>query len=86
MVIHFNRLLFTVFSERVFSRGLDYVAVSRPTELNKVFLLAPLTERQFYACPLQRHEIAEEYNKLRNLHPLDTHNETRTNTTELPLA
>jgi hypothetical protein len=74
----------TIAGERIFSRGLDYVAVSRPTELSKVYLLAPLTEHQFHACPLQRHEIAEEYNKLRNLHPCNTRNETRTDTEERP--
>ena len=32
-----------------FARGLDYVAASRPTELAKLTLLAPLTVQQFRA-------------------------------------
>ena len=50
-----------------FARGLDYVAPSRPTELAKLFLLAPLTDRHFTSFPGQRHDIKNEYNRLRNL-------------------
>ena len=34
-----------------FARGLDYVAASRPTELKKLFLLTPLTNKHFTAFP-----------------------------------
>ena len=50
-----------------FARGLDYVASLRPTELNKLFLLGPLTEVHFYAFPQERHAISEEYNRLQNI-------------------
>jgi ATP-dependent exoDNAse (exonuclease V) alpha subunit len=49
-----------------FSRGLDYVASSRPTELNKLTLLGPLTARQFTAFPGQQNEIRLEYDRLRH--------------------
>ena len=50
-----------------FVRGLDYVAPSRPTELNKLFLLGPLTEVHYNAFPQERHEITQEYTRLRSL-------------------
>lgn len=52
-----------------FSRGLDYVASSRPTELGKLFLLAPLFESHFKSFPAQRQEITLEYSRLRTLFP-----------------
>jgi hypothetical protein len=49
-----------------FSRGLDYVATSRPTELNKLFLLGPLATRQFNAFPGQQIEIRLENDRLKD--------------------
>ena len=57
-------------AKRPFARGLDYVAASRPTELAKLTLLAPLTVNHFTAFPQERHHIREEYIRLRNMHPL----------------
>ena len=51
-------------SNQPFERGLDYVASSRPTEVCKLFLLAPLTNKQFTSFPQERHDIREEYYKL----------------------
>ena len=51
-----------------FCRGLDYVGVSRPTEMSKLFLLGQLTERQFEAYEPERRAITMEYRRLRNLH------------------
>ena len=56
-------------AKKPFARGLDYVATSRPTELAKLTLLAPLTVKQFSAFPQERHSIRQEYNRLRELHP-----------------
>ena len=56
-------------AKKPFARGLDYVAASRPTELANLTLLAPLTVDQFSAFPQERHNIREEYNRLRELHP-----------------
>ena len=56
-------------AKKPFARGLDYVATSRPTELAKLTLLAPLTVNQFSASPQERHIIRQEYNRLRELHP-----------------
>ena len=56
-------------AKKPFARGLDYVAASRPTELANLSLLAPLTVDQFSAFPQERHNIREEYNRLRELHP-----------------
>ena len=56
-------------AKKPFARGLDYVATSRPTELAKLTLLAPLTVQQFSAFPQERHCIRQEYNRLRELHP-----------------
>ena len=55
--------------KKPFARGLVYVATSRPTELAKLTLLAPLTVNQFSASPQKRHIIRQEYNRLRELHP-----------------
>ena len=51
-----------------FTRGLDYVAVSRPTELNNLTLLAPLTPAHFNGYIPERHLIRTEYDRLRSLH------------------
>ena len=56
-------------AKKPFARGIDYVATSRPTELGKLTLLAPLTVNQFSASPQERHIIRQEYNRLRELHP-----------------
>jgi hypothetical protein len=56
-------------AKKPFARGPDYVATSRPTELAKLTLLAPLTVNQFSAFPQERHSIRQEYNRLRELHP-----------------
>jgi hypothetical protein len=40
-----------------FARGLDYVAISRPTELSKLFLLGPLTGNKFTSFPKERTDI-----------------------------
>ena len=56
-------------AKKPFSRGLDYVAASRPTKLANLTLLAPLTVGQFRAFPKERHNIKEEYTRLRGLHP-----------------
>ena len=42
--------------KKPFTWGLDYVASSRPTELNNLYLLSPLTEVQ--------HEITQDYERL----------------------
>jgi hypothetical protein len=47
-----------------FSRGIDYVATSRPTVLNNLFLLAPLTEKHFNAWPEERAQVRQEYERL----------------------
>ena len=47
-----------------YARGLDYVATSRVTELNKLFLLKPLTKKQFMSHPKERFAIKVEYNRL----------------------
>ena len=57
-------------SKKPFTRRLDYVAASRPTELASLTLLGPLTVEQFSAFPQERHNIREEYNRLRELHPI----------------
>ena len=49
-----------------FARGLEYVAPSRPTELNNLYLLGPLTEVHYSAFPQERHEITQEYDRLRS--------------------
>ena len=54
-------------AEKPFARGLDHVATSRPTELAKLTLLAPLTVSQFSAFPQERHCMRQEYNRLREL-------------------
>ena len=51
-----------------FTRGLDYIAVSRPTELNNLTLLAPLTPAHFNGYIPERHLIRTEYDRLRSLH------------------
>ena len=55
-----------------FTRGLDYVAVSRPTELKKLILFEPLTPAHFDGYIEERHLITTEYNKLRGLHTNDS--------------
>ena len=57
-------------AKKPFARGLDYVAASRPTKLVNLTLLAPLTVNQFSAFPQERHNIREEYKRLRQLHPV----------------
>ena len=57
-------------AKKPFARGLDYAAASRPTELANLILLAPLTVCQFSALPQERHNIREEYSRLKNLHPI----------------
>ena len=52
---------------RPFARGLDYVAASRPTELLKLFLLSPLTDKQFTSYPKEINDIRNEYLRLTNL-------------------
>lgn len=47
-----------------FSRGLDYVATSRVTELKKLFLINPLTTTQFTSHRLDRIAINDEYDRL----------------------
>lgn len=47
-----------------FSRGLDYVATSRVTELKKLFLINPLTKIQFLSDPKDRFAIKKEYSRL----------------------
>jgi hypothetical protein len=47
-----------------FSRGIDYVATSRPTVLNNLFLLSPLTEKHFNAWPEERAQVRHEYERL----------------------
>jgi hypothetical protein len=46
------------------SRGLDYVANSRVTEMSKLFLLSPLREANFTSHPLERSAIDREYKRL----------------------
>ena len=46
------------------SRGLDYVANSRVTEMSKLFLLSPLREENFTSHPKERILIEEEYKRL----------------------
>jgi hypothetical protein len=46
------------------SRGLDYVANSRVTEMSKLFLMRPLMEANFTSHPLERIAIAFEYKRL----------------------
>jgi hypothetical protein len=43
--------------KKPFTRGLDYVAVSRPTDLSKLFLLGPLTDTKFIAFPKERNDM-----------------------------
>ena len=52
-----------------FSRGIDYVAASRPTMLKNLFLLSPLTDRHFNAWPEERAEVRKEYARLALLLP-----------------
>jgi hypothetical protein len=52
-----------------FSRGIDYVAASRPTILQNLFLLSPLTDRHFNAWPEERAEVRKEYARLALLFP-----------------
>jgi ATP-dependent exoDNAse (exonuclease V) alpha subunit len=47
-----------------FSRGLDYVATSRVTELKKLFLINPLTKTQFTSDRTDRRAIKKEYDRL----------------------
>jgi hypothetical protein len=47
-----------------FTRGLDYVANSRATELSKLFLLRPLTKESFTSFPNSRATIDREYTRL----------------------
>jgi hypothetical protein len=47
-----------------FTRGLDYVANSRATELSKLFLLKPLTKASFTSYPKSRAKIDREYIRL----------------------
>ena len=54
-------------ANKPFAWGLDYVAVSRPTELVNLTLLNPLTPAHFTAFPEERHAINQEYERLRNL-------------------
>jgi hypothetical protein len=56
--------------KKPFARGLDYVAVSRPTELCKLFLLRPLTTLQFTAFPKERSDIRNEYIRLEEINQL----------------
>ena len=53
-----------------FARGLDYVAISRPTELSKLFLLGPLTDIKFTSFPKERNDIKKEYLRLQELDQL----------------
>ena len=53
-----------------FSRGIDYVAASRPTVLQKLFLLSPLTEKHFNSWPQERSEVRKEYERLSLLFPI----------------
>jgi hypothetical protein len=53
--------------KKPFARGLDYVAVSRPTELSKLYLLGPLTDTKFTAFPKERNDIKNEYIRLQEL-------------------
>ncbi len=46
------------------TRGLDYVANSRVTEMSKLFLLSPLMEANFTSHPLERIAIDIEYKRL----------------------
>ena len=55
--------------KKTFARGLDYVAASRPMGLANLTFLALLTVCQFSAFLQERHNIREEYSRLRNLHP-----------------
>ena len=50
-----------------FSRGLDYVAPSRPTELNNLFLLRRLSEENFNGFKTEITDISNEYNRLRQI-------------------
>ena len=43
-----------------FARGLNYVAVSRPTELANLTLLNPLTPANFTGFAQERHAISHE--------------------------
>ena len=52
---------------RPFARGLDYVAASRPTELNKLFLLKRLEESNFNSFQADITAIKNEYIRLHNL-------------------
>jgi hypothetical protein len=47
-----------------FSRGIDYVATSRPTVLNNLFLLSPLTEKHYNAWHEERAQVRQEYERL----------------------
>ena len=55
---------------RPFSRGLDYVAPSRSTELNNLFLLRRLSEENFNGFKTEITDINNEYNRLRQLNNL----------------
>ena len=58
-------------ANKVFARGLDYVAVSRPTELANLMLLNPLTPARFTGFPQERHAINQEYERLSNLYNIN---------------
>jgi hypothetical protein len=47
-----------------FTRGLDYVANSRVTQLDKLFLLKPMTKAAFTSYPKIRAAIDREYTRL----------------------
>ena len=51
---------------KIFPKGLDYVALSRPTELANLTLQNPLTPAHFTGYPQERHAINQEEEKLRN--------------------
>ena len=57
-------------ANKPFARGLDYVAVSRPTELANLTLLNPLTTAYFTGFPQERHAINQEYERLQNLYKI----------------
>ena len=51
-------------ANKLFARELDYVAVSRPTELANLTLLNPLPPAHFTGFPQERLAISQEYERL----------------------
>ena len=56
-------------ANKLFPRGLDYVTVSRPTEIANLTLLNPLAPAHFTGFPQERHAVSPKSRLDSNLSP-----------------